>query len=188
MVVCIPGDKLGNVNEYESGPGTYILGNYVYASVVGLQRISEEQKEGKPVIEIAHDKPPSLVPQLGDLVTARVTRINTRFAHVEILTVGNATPSETFPGTIRTRDVREFEIDTVEIHKSFRPGDIVRATVISLGDSKSYYLSTAKNELGVILANSTAGAIMVPISWQEMQCPITRAKELRKVAKLGKSS
>lgn len=193
MVVCVPGDKLGEVGEFQSGPGTYVLSNFIFASVVGLQRVrqateasgsgdkGEEQK--KPIIEIVHDKPPSLVPQLADLVTARVTKINTRFASVEILTVGNKVLSETFPGTIRTRDVREFEIDSVEIHKSFRPGDIVRATVISLGDSKSYYLSTAKNELGVVLANSIAGATMVPISWQEMQCPLTGAKEMRKVAK-----
>ncbi len=57
----------------------------------------------------------------------------------------------------RKEDVRAFDIDSVEIYKCFRPGDVVRAAVISLGDSKSYYLSTARNELGVILANSTAG-------------------------------
>ena len=56
--------------------------------------------------------------------------------------------------------------------------------VVSLGDARSYYLSTAKTELGVIFArSSTSGTAMVPISWQEMQCPVTKAKELRKVAK-----
>lgn len=35
------------------------------------------------------------------------------------------------------------------MYKSFRPGDIVRARVISLGDARQYYLSTAENELGV---------------------------------------
>jgi exosome complex component CSL4 len=29
-----------------------------------------------------------------------------------------------------------------------------------------------------------AGAQMVPISWQEMQCPVTFQKEFRKVAKV----
>lgn len=185
MVVCVPGDKLGSTGQYQAGAGTYILSDFIFASVVGVQLVTEADGDKKAVIEIVHDKPPSLVPQLGDLVTARVTKINTRFASVEILTVGALTLHETFPGTIRTRDVREFEIDSVEIHKSFRPGDIVRATVISLGDSKSYYLSTAKNELGVVLASSTAGATMVPISWQEMQCPVTSAKEYRKVAKIS---
>ena len=31
----------------------------------------------------------------------------------------------------RQQDVRETEIDKVEIHQSFRPGDIVRAMVVS---------------------------------------------------------
>lgn len=52
-----------------------------------------------------------------------------------------------------------------------------------MGDSRSYYLSTAKNEYGVIFAKSMAGATMVPISWNMMQCPKTKMKEFRKVAK-----
>lgn len=54
----------------------------------------------------------------------------------------------------------------MEVVKSLRPGDIVRARVISLGDSTQYFLSTAENELGVRWAKSAAGAIMIPISWQ----------------------
>ena len=65
-------------------------------------------------------------------------------------------------------DVRATEKDRVKIYSSFRPGDIIRAEVvqsslleagdsdrkISLGDQQSYYLSTAKNELGVLFARS----------------------------------
>ena len=58
--------------------------------------------------------------------------------------------------------------------------------VVSLGDARSYYLSTAKTELGVTHARSSAsGTPMIPISWQEMQCPVTKLKELRKVAKVS---
>lgn len=54
--------------------------------------------------------------------------------------------------------MRATEIDKVVMHDSFRPGDIVRAEVVSLGDARSYYLMTAKNELGVVFAKSaTAG-------------------------------
>ena len=56
--------------------------------------------------------------------------------------------------------------------------------MVSLGDARSYYLSTAKVDLGVVFARSaTSGTPMMPISWKEMQCPVTKAKELRKVAK-----
>jgi len=56
--------------------------------------------------------------------------------------------------------------------------------LISFGDKKSYYISTAQNEFGVIFAKSVAGATMVPISWESMQCPKTKVIESRKVAKI----
>lgn len=45
-------------------------------------------------------------------------------------------------------------------------------------------LSTAENELGVVIAHSEEGHRMVPISWTEMQCVKTYVKEPRKVAKV----
>ena len=45
----------------------------------------------------------------------------------------------------------------VVLSQCFRPGDVVRASVLSLGDARSYYLSTAENELGVVYAKSIAG-------------------------------
>ncbi|EOA98486.1 3'-5' exoribonuclease CSL4-like protein, partial [Anas platyrhynchos] len=59
----------------------------------------------------------------------------------------------------RREDIRATEKDKVEVYKSFRPGDIVLAKVISLGDAaqSNYLLSTAENELGVVVARSEAG-------------------------------
>ena len=54
---------------------------------------------------------------------------------------------------------------------------------ISLGDQSNYYLSTARNELGVIMATSEKGNTMVPISWKEFRDTVTGEKESRKVAK-----
>lgn len=98
-----------------------------------------------------------------------------------------------YKGVVRLVDVRLEEVDKVVMYKAFRPGDIVRAKVISLGDKFAYYLSTAENELGVVYAVSEGrkgggggkGDVgMVPVSWSEMQCPVTRVKEFRKVAKV----
>jgi len=33
--IVTPGKKLGTIQEYEVGPGTYIRNNYIYASTVG---------------------------------------------------------------------------------------------------------------------------------------------------------
>lgn len=81
---------------------------------------------------------------------------------------------EAYQGIIRPQDVKETEPEKVQIYKSFRPGDVVRARVISLGDSRFYYLSSAKSTLGVIFAESVAGHVMIPISWDKMLCPKTK--------------
>ena len=54
---------------------------------------------------------------------------------------------------------------------------------ISIGDQANYYLTTAKNEFGVIMAKSEMGNTMHPISWKEFQDPVTGETETRKVAK-----
>lgn len=52
-----------------------------------------------------------------------------------------------------------------------------------MGDQSNYYLSTARNELGVIMAKSEKGNTMVPISWREFKDSVTGERERRKVAK-----
>ncbi|PYI17629.1 putative exoribonuclease [Aspergillus japonicus CBS 114.51] len=88
-----------------------------------------------------------------------------------------------FQALIRKEDVRAVEKDRVVMDEMFRVGDIVRGTVISLGDQSFYYLTTARNDLGVVMARSEAGNMMFPVSWKEMRDPVTGVAELRKVAR-----
>lgn len=71
----------------------------------------------------------------------------------------------------------------MKVNESFRVGDVVRAVVISLGNERSYYLSTARNEYGVVMAVSEHGHQMFPVSWREFQDPVSGMREGRKVAK-----
>lgn len=84
---------------------------------------------------------------------------------------------------IRREDIRATEKDKVTVADSFRVGDLVRGVVISLGDQGGYYVSTAKNELGVVMAESESGNQMVPVSWKEFVDVRTGRREGRKVAK-----
>ena len=88
-----------------------------------------------------------------------------------------------FQALIRKEDVRAVEKDRVVMDEMFRVGDIVRGTVISLGDQSFYYLTTARNDLGVVMARSEAGNMMFPVSWKEMRDSVTGQAELRKVAR-----
>ena len=64
-----------------------------------------------------------------------------------------------------------------------KPVKICADSQLSLGDARSYYLSTAANELGVIWAKSEVGNVMVPVSYQDMEDSKTGKVERRKVAK-----
>ncbi|EGG24299.1 3'-5' exoribonuclease [Cavenderia fasciculata] len=212
--IVTPGQKLCKDTEYISSEGTYVHKGSIYSSVLGFSHTikrnintdnnnettttsssgssssipseynNSTSEDKRDYIVVLKEKEPGIVPEIGNVVTVQVLRINPRLASCAILCVGTKALKETFNGVIRVQDVRATEIDKVEIYKSFRPGDIVSAEVISLGDSRSYYLSTAKNELGVVFAQSVVGATMIPVSWNQMQCPKTKTKEYRKVAKM----
>ncbi|XP_041316910.1 exosome complex component CSL4 isoform X1 [Pyrgilauda ruficollis] len=196
---CVPGERLCSTEEATAGSGTYTRHGFIFSSLAGCLERKNEDSE-LPVVSVVRDSESQLLPNVGAVVTCKVCSINSRFAKVHILYVGSTPLKSTFRGTIRREDIRATEKDKVEVYKSFRPSDIVLAKVISLGDAQSnYLLSTAENELGVVVARSEAGmqvwegatltycapgVQMVPISWCEMQCPRTHTKEFRKVARV----
>uniref|UniRef100_A0A0D6RAG2 S1 motif domain-containing protein n=1 Tax=Araucaria cunninghamii TaxID=56994 RepID=A0A0D6RAG2_ARACU len=184
-----PGEALGRFKDYIAGPGTYVNpnNNTIYACAVGIKRVippPPNAQDKRPTIEVVKEKEHGVVPEPGAIVTARITKVMSRMASADIVCVGTRAVKEKFTGIVRQQDVRATEIDKVDMHMSFRPGDVIRAEVLSLGDARAYYLSTAKNDLGVVSAESVAGAMMVPFSWTEMQCPLTGQLERRKVAKV----
>lgn len=189
-----PGERVGRISEFRPGEGVYIRGEHLHASVVGVKAVSPPPAtddaaagaDALPVVSVVlMNAAPPPVPAVGDVVSVKVQRITPLVANVSIITVGDRVLNEPLPAIIRREHVRELEVDRVQMHESFRTGDVVRAEVASLGDARSYFLSTAKNHLGVVHATSEAGAAMIPVSWQEMQCPLTKQKELRKVAQVG---
>ncbi|CAD5113009.1 DgyrCDS2212 [Dimorphilus gyrociliatus] len=186
--IFIPGDIICPAdNNYISGNGTVTRKNTIYASIAGKCNF-QKIEDGKTVVEIrlknSHNQ--NIVPTIDCLVAARITNVNPRFCKCAIISVDDVLLPESFRGLIRKEDARATEKDKVELYKSFRPGDIILARVLSLGDAQAYLLTTAENELGVVSATSESGETMIPISWCEMQCPKTLAKENRKVARVHK--
>ncbi|TGZ84273.1 exoribonuclease CSL4 [Ascodesmis nigricans] len=172
---CLPGQPLPVSPGTIPGPGTYISNSEITSTLTGLPSYNATTKtiSVSPATTL-----PSPLPTISSTVLARVTRINPRQATVAILS-----GSDTFQGVIRQQDIRATEKDKVKVFESFRPGDVVRAKVISLGDLQNYYLTTAGNSLGVVMAVSEEGEEMVPVSWREMRGMKTGKVELRKVAK-----
>lgn len=128
------------------------------------------------------------VPATGDNVWARVMRVTPRFVDVDMLLsepgIGDRLYATPYRGTIKTHDIREYAIDTINPLECFRPGDTIRATVTSTGDSRGgYLLTTTPVHCGVVFGTSTSGGRLIPISHQLMRCSKTGAIEPRKVAR-----
>ncbi|KAF9069162.1 hypothetical protein BDP27DRAFT_1326103 [Rhodocollybia butyracea] len=159
------------------GRGTYEKDSLVRASLVGVPHF-----EGSS-LAISRVRPQPPTP--NSIVLGHITRLSPVQALLSIAVVDGVPlpPGEEFTGVIRSQDVRATEKDKVKIGDCFRGGDVVRGIVISLGDARSYFVTTARNDLGVIFATSEAGSTMEPVSWQEMRCSKTGKIEKRKCAK-----
>ncbi|KAL0262870.1 exosome 3'-_5 exonuclease subunit ski4 (Csl4) [Diplodia seriata] len=206
--LALPGQPLGAANKYAPGPGIHLQDAQLCASLLGPVNETKPLKRSAagastttssmPALSVARPQThgasaaaavyasvgaSNVLPEVDSVVLARVTRLTPRQATVEILVVGETVCREGFQGVIRREDVRATEKDRVKIGDMFRVGDIVRGVVISLGDQQNYYLSTATNELGVVMARSEAENQMYPISWKEFRDPKTGMTESRKVAK-----
>ncbi|KAJ8910095.1 hypothetical protein NQ315_013232 [Exocentrus adspersus] len=182
-LICLPGQRLcPSDNTYTSGQGTYERQGYIYSQLAGYVDIVDKDKV--KVVEVHSKGEQTVVPAQGDIVTAQVNLITQQFCKCFIKCVGDTVLRRPFRALIRKEDVRATEKDKVDIYKSFRPGDIILARVLPITEAHTYQLSTAENELGVVIAHSERGHRMVPISWTEMQCPKTFVKEPRKVAKV----
>ena len=70
---CVPGERLGSIEECEAGRGTYIRKGFVYSSRVGKPTISKSDQE-KPTVEVLRENEPPL-PQIGSTVTVKVIQV-----------------------------------------------------------------------------------------------------------------
>lgn len=199
--IAIPGQVLGKLSTHIPGAGTHVADNTIYASLAGsIATSAAASKTSKPTISISSTptSTQTTLPTVPSTVLARVLRVQQRQLTASILSVQSSSPSSSssitaytthtddetqFQAILRKEDVRAFEKDKIVMNEMFRVGDIIKASIISLGDERSYYVSTAGNEFGVIIARSEGGNPMVPASWKEMRDVVTGRGEGRKVAK-----
>ena len=190
QALVLPGDALGPAADFTGSCGTYERAGVLYASRVGLRSSLAGAAMGqRPVLSVFRLGGPGaelVTLSVGCIVTARVGRVTPLMAHAEILLVDGRPLPEPAAAVIRRENVRDSEIDKLDMLEAFRPSDIVKAAVVSLGDARSFYLSTAEPHLGVIYAVSEGGSPLVPHPTEPgvMHLPGVAGKhERRKVAR-----
>jgi exosome complex component CSL4 len=123
----------------------------------------------------------------GSDVICKVDRVYPTKAEVTILALTGGDPlPNPLRGCVRAPDCRGFDIDKASPPDHFCPGDVIRASVVSVGDSRSTFLSTVGPDYGVVLARDPTALhesqFLIPVDQSHMK-GAAGAVYSRKVAK-----
>lgn len=66
-----------------------------------------------------------LVPAVNDTIIGKVHSISARAVQVDIMCDNDLPLKSAYSGILRKENIRDFEIDKIEIYECYRPGDIV---------------------------------------------------------------
>ena len=171
----VPGDHLGVIKKFTSGPGTYVEDGVIHAQVTGrtLLDMLNRQVSVYPVVEKA------TVPQVGSIITGEATDVRNKNAVLRIFKVGDKKLSGFFKGALHISGVSHGYVDNM--YNVCKSGDIIRAKVISTAN-RSIFLSTADRDLGVLHALcSMCGNVLQPAN-RGMGCSECGNFERRKLA------
>lgn len=87
------------------------------------------------IVTVESTKSPSILPKTGDVVTAKVTVVNPRLVHCIILCVGSSVLARPYRGVVTKEDIKATDKDKIDPYKSFKPGDVILARVVSFYQS-----------------------------------------------------
>ena len=165
--IVMPGDKLGIIEQYLPGDGTYDDNGDIKSAVLGNVKINQKMK----VISVVSDAKPALL-KVGDTVYGQITDIKPQRANVKIECMkDNGRPlALPYMGAIHISQAKKDYLE--KLSDAFRIGDIVQAKVVD-------------EDCGVLKAMCTRCRDFMHTTQKdnELQCNTCNKKERRKVSK-----
>jgi len=173
--MVVPGDRLGVIEEFEPGPGTYEEEGTIYSLTTGraLMDVLNKKVSVYPRIRA------SGVPRVGSTVVGQVLEVQSKQAVVRIFQVGNRVLSGFFSGLLHISDVSPRYVESM--YEVCKAGDIVRAQVIS-DKNRVFHLSTNDKDLGVVYAFCSRCGHVLSLRRFRMRCLECGNLERRKPA------
>lgn len=174
----IPGDFLATAEEFVPGDGAYEEDGKIYSSCTGVVLVDVRTKH----ISVFSRTPGPPALKRGDVVVGRVEEVRDQGASIYI-------------GVLRGREDRELPLPNMgmihvsqvhtgyvkEMHRQFKPGDIIRARVLN-ARREPVQLSTAGDDLGVIVAACSRCHALLEREDSKLRCPECGNLEFRKLA------
>ena len=170
-----PGEKLGVIEEFILGPGTFSEEGDIRSATVGYTITDTHNK----LISIYPRKKGPIFPRKGSIVMGEVTSTQDKTMSISILSVDNQPVPGQFAGILHISTASSDYIRTMQ--EVFKPGDIVRAKVISNGNMV-IHLSTLGRNLGVLKAFCSRCGDKLDRRGKILSCPTCTNREERKIA------
>jgi exosome complex component CSL4 len=171
----LPGDKLGVIEQFLPGNGTYEKEGTIYANFTGTAKIDLKNKRVTVV-------PTTRVPQLpreGTTVIASVIHTQEKMATVNIWKIDDKMLQNPFTAILHiSSSSPRYEHSMSDVCKA---GDILRARVIDM-TNRIPQLTTAGRGLGVIKAFCSKCGATLEFTNRRLQCPSCGNLERRRLA------
>ncbi len=171
----VPGDRLGVIEEFSPGQGTFVEKGKIHAKISGRTLLDLQNKKVSvyPLVRGA------TMPRVGSIVIGQVSGLQNKTAAIRLFKIGNEQVSGAFTGLLYISDISMSYVES--IHDACRSGDIVRAKVIS-DKNRVFHLSTKEKNLGVLYAFCSRCGHTLQQKRYKMACPDCGNIEKRRIA------
>jgi len=174
--LVVPGERLGVIEEFIPDAGTYVKDGVIYSKIVGRALVDLMNKRVS-VYPLVNSE---LAPKVGTVIIGQIGNPQSDNVLVKIFKKTNNRISGEFGGILHISDVSDRYIDSM--NDVCKPGDIIRAKVIST-KNRIDHLSTNDKNLGVLYAFcSRCGGSLELLRYDELRCPKCGNVEKRKIA------
>lgn len=171
----VPGEKLGVVEEFLPGPGTYEANGTIYSKLTGLTSVDLKNK----TVAVRSSTRTPVVPTEGATVLGVVIHAQDKLATINIAKIGSKVLQNPFTGILHiSSSSPRYERNMVDVCKA---GDVVRASVVNV-KNRVPMLTTAGRGLGVIRAYCSRCGGPLFLTNRRLQCRDCKNIERRRIA------
>lgn len=169
-----PGEKLGVIEEFFPGSGTYVDAGEIYSLTTGYSSLNRTNR----MVSVYSIVRKHLIPQKRDIVIGSVSSIQEKNLSVKIFQINNRFINNSFTGVMHIADVSRRYVKTMfDIYKA---DDIIRAKVISTLN-REYHLTTNGKDLGVLRALCSHCGSKLVLKNTKLKCQTCNNIERRKL-------
>src|SRR5665648_590253 len=173
--LVLPGERLGVIEEFIPDSGTYVTDGVIFSKIVG-RSLLDLQNRRVSVYPVGNE---SVFPKVATVVIGQIGNAQSDNVLVKIFKIGQKSLSGNFGGILHVSDVSDRYVDSMS--DVCKPGDIVRAKVIS-EKNQTFHLSTNDKNLGIMYAFCSRDGTLLEQDRYDLKCPKDGNVETRKIA------